>query len=84
MGFHSWPDDFWRRTAPRPKDEASAEIFEQAWGLNKARTVGLANSHFTFSKAVCWLGSHSHDLFGLRSSQSGWLSCDRLGENFPN
>ena len=75
----------WRciKTAPRPKEEASADTFDFAFGSYSASTVGFVSSSLRALKARSWFAPHSHARLMLSSSRRGLLISAMLGENFP-
>jgi hypothetical protein len=75
---------FCSRTAPRPKEEASAEIFSALFGLYSVSTGVDDSSAFNRSKAVC-CSIPQYQWFFLDSRSHSTLSFSaRLGKKRPS
>ena len=64
-------------TAPRPKEDASAEMMVSRLGSNRARTGLLVRASLIVVKALYTRPTGSHN------SLSGCMLSARLGETFP-
>ena len=82
-GCH-WPWTFCRRTAPKPWEEASAEMVVSAVGLYSVRMLGVVRSILRLVKALSCVGVQSQAFFALNSSRNGLDNSAMFGENLPS
>ena len=72
------PSDFWKRTAPKPYEDASAETLVGTVGLYNTSTVGLVNSYSIWVNACSWIVPQTHDCMLSTQQFTQWLT--KLGQ----
>ena len=82
-GCH-WPWTFCSRTAPKPWEEASAEMVVSAVGSYSIRMLGVVSSLLRLVKALSCVGVQSQAFFALNSSRNGLDNSAMFGENLPS
>ena len=81
-GCH-WPCTFCSRTAPKPGEEASAEMVVSAVGMYSVRML-VVSSFLRLVKASSCVGVQSQAFFALNSSRNGLDNSAMFGENLPS
>ena len=82
-GCH-WPWTFCSRTAPKPWEEASAEMVVSVVGSYSVRMLGVVCSFLRLVKALSCVGVQSQAFFALNSSRNGLDNSAMFGENLPS
>ena len=81
-GCH-WPWTFCSRTAPKPWQEASAEMVVSVLGSYSVRMLGVVSSFLRLMNSSC-VGVQSQAFFALNSSCNGLDNSTMFGENLPS
>ena len=82
-GCH-WPWTFCSRTAPKPREEASAEMVVLAVGSYSVRMLGVVSSFLRLLKVLSCAGVQSQAFFALNSSRNCLDNSAMFGENLPS